>query len=65
MDPAGNAYLAGFTTSSQFPTTSGAFQTALKGSYDAFVAKLNSTGSAMVYATLLGGMLDDRANAIN
>src|SRR5439155_12142857 len=38
-----------------FPTTAGAFQTTLHGSQDMFVAKLNATGSALLYSTFLGG----------
>jgi uncharacterized protein (TIGR03437 family) len=64
VDAGGNAYVAGFTSSSQFPASAGAFQTALKGSADAFVAKLNPAGSALVYATLIGGTYDDRAYAL-
>jgi hypothetical protein len=59
VDPAGNAYVAGFTQSPDFPVTSGAFQTQCKtiGSLcdSAFVIKLNASGSALVYSTYLGG----------
>ena len=55
VDTSGNAYVAGFTESGDFPTTAGAFQTALSGGYDAFVTKLNPTGSGLVYSTYLGG----------
>jgi YVTN family beta-propeller protein len=56
LDSAGNAYVAGSTGSSNFPTTSGAFRTAYAGgTSDAFVAKLNTTGSALVYSTYVGG----------
>jgi hypothetical protein len=54
VDGAGNAYVAGTTSSTDFPLK-GAIQTALKGSSDAFVAKLSPTGSALVYSTYLGG----------
>jgi len=59
VDAAGNAYVAGYTSSTNFPTTAGAFQTASAGGYDAFVTKLNPTGSALVYSTYLGGSGDD------
>src|SRR5215472_13704017 len=55
IDPSGNAYIEGQTCSSDFPVIPNAFQTTLKGSSDAFVSKLNSTGSALVYSTYLGG----------
>jgi hypothetical protein len=55
VDAAGNAYVTGSTSSSDFPTTPGAFQTTGPGSfYGAFVSKLNATGSALVYSTYLG-----------
>jgi hypothetical protein len=59
VDPAGNAYVAGTTSSSNFPTTAGAFQTSLNGLRDAFVAKLNANGSGLVYSTYLGGGDDE------
>jgi hypothetical protein len=55
VDTAGNAHVTGYTSSSNFPTTAGAFQTIFGGSYDAFVTKLNPAGSALVYSTYLGG----------
>ncbi len=56
VDAAGNAYIAGVTASSDFPTTSGAFRTTSPGGIrDAFVTKLNPTGTALVYSTYLGG----------
>src|SRR3989441_8692213 len=56
VDAVGNAYVTGFAGSSDFPTTAGAFQTAFGGGEaDAFVTKLNPTGSAPVYSTYLGG----------
>jgi Beta-propeller repeat len=59
LDTSGNAYVTGFTRSSDFPTTAGALQTSYGGGYDAFVSKLNSTGSALLYSTYLGGSSDD------
>ena len=56
VDASGNAYIAGMTGSSNFPTTPGAFQTTLLGPYgNAFVTKLSATGSELVYSTYLGG----------
>src|SRR5262249_7485756 len=58
VDGSGNAYVAGFTSSSNFPTTATAFQRAYAGIGDAFVTKLNTTlsGSAsLAWSTYLGG----------
>jgi hypothetical protein len=59
LDGAGNAYLEGYTHSTNFPTTGGAFQTTLGGGQeDAFVAKINpslSGAASLVYSTYLGG----------
>lgn len=59
IDSSGNAYITGATLSPDFPVTSGAFQTVLHGIQDAFVTKVNASGSALVYSTFLGGSLDD------
>jgi hypothetical protein len=64
IDPSGNAYVAGFNYQGQFPTTPGASQEATGGSYDAFISKLNPTGSALAYSTYLGGLGDDTAAGI-
>jgi hypothetical protein len=55
IDGTGNAYVSGMTQSTDFPTTTGAFQTSLVGTEDAFVTKLNTTGTAFTYSTYLGG----------
>src|SRR5262249_25520413 len=58
VDRLGDAYVTGYTQSTDFPTTPGAFQTACAGScayQDAFVTELSPTGSALVYSTYLGG----------
>ncbi|WP_196305245.1 DUF7948 domain-containing protein [Metabacillus sediminilitoris] len=66
VDAAGNAYVTGFTDSMDFQTTSGAFDTTYNGDpFDAFVTKLNPTGSALVYSTYLGGELSDQGNGIS
>src|SRR5579883_1594953 len=72
VDAAGNAYVSGLTTSPDFPVTPGAFQIKYGGSRggacwqpgDGFVAKLNATGSQLVYSTFLGGKQDDIASAV-
>jgi len=65
VDSAGNAYVTGFTASTNFPTTPGAFQTAFGGGQlDAFVTKLDATGSRLVYSTYLGGSGGDGGRGI-
>jgi hypothetical protein len=59
VDNTGNAYATGFTQSTDFPKTSGAFQETRQSAQDAFVTKLNSDGSDLVYSTYLGGGDDD------
>ena len=55
VGPSNYVYVTGWTASTNFPTTVGAFQSARQGAEDAFVAKLNPTGSALEYSTYLGG----------
>jgi hypothetical protein len=54
IDSLGNAYVTGQTAAIDFPTTPGAFQTNYGGG-DAFVVKLNPSGSALIYSTYLNG----------
>jgi beta-propeller repeat-containing protein len=75
VDGAGNAYVTGFTDSDQtsfpdgdpdlndmFPVTG--FDQTHNGGSDAFVVKVNVAGTALVYATYLGGANDDEGTAI-
>lgn len=55
VDDEGNAYLTGYTYSSDFPVTPGAFDTIFNGAINGFVVKLNSSGSGLEYSTFLGG----------
>ncbi|MEW5957830.1 MAG: SBBP repeat-containing protein [Chloroflexota bacterium] len=55
VDGAGNAYVTGYTASVDFPVTPGAFDDSLGGESDAFVAKIDPSGAALLYATLVGG----------
>src|SRR6266566_436698 len=65
VDAAGHAYVTGYTFSTNFPTTAGAFQIDNAGSADAFVTKLNPAGSApLVYSTYLGGSDPDVGQGI-
>ncbi len=60
VDPAGNAYVTGYTWSADFPTAS-AFDGSFNGGYfdEAFVTKLSPTGSSLVYSTFVGGAGND------
>lgn len=64
LDEAGNVYITGSTASTNFPTTPGAFDTSNNGNNDVFVAKLNPTGSALIYSTFLGSDGGEGASGI-
>ena len=64
VDGEGRAYVTGITVSADYPTTPGAFDTTFNGDRDAFVTKLNASGSALVYSTFLGGASDDEGFGI-
>src|SRR5262249_51404047 len=75
VDAGGNAYVTGRTSSTDFPITTGAFQTSFaNGSCtdglrsvpctDVFVTKLNATGTALIYSTYFGGAGFDEASDI-
>jgi uncharacterized repeat protein (TIGR01451 family) len=71
VDGANNAYVTGETNSSEVSFPDGNGLAGLpgpaqiqRGGVDAFVAKINSAGSALIYAGFIGGTLDDRGNAI-
>jgi hypothetical protein len=59
VDSAGNACVTGFTPSTNFPTANAVQGTYAGGDGDAFVTKLNATGSAVLYSTYLGGSDSD------
>jgi hypothetical protein len=63
-DAAGNAYVTGFTASSNFPTTAGAYDTSFNGGQDVFVTKLNPAGTSVLYSTYIGGSSNDQGLAI-
>lgn len=63
VDAAGNVYVTGNTTSVTFPTVA-PFQTALAGSDDVFVTKLNAAGNAIAYSTYLGGSGGDFSSGL-
>src|SRR5215217_356514 len=60
----GRAYVTGETSSADYPTTSGAFDRTRNGFNDAFVTKLNASGSALTYSTYLGGTSGERGEGI-
>jgi hypothetical protein len=64
LDAFRNVYVGGFTESSDFPTTEGAYQRELRGSADAFVAKLSFDPFDVVYSTLLGGSDKDQGRKV-
>ncbi len=75
VDSSGNAYVTGYTESTNFPTTASSLLPSTPGvtcvegpytvpCYHAFVTKLNAAGSALVYSTYLGGSGDDFGSAI-
>src|SRR5439155_3508343 len=56
VDSAGNAYITGFTNSTDFPVALGGPDGTFNGAaYDAFVAKVRADGTALVYAGYIGG----------
>jgi hypothetical protein len=69
VDASGNAYVTGQTYSLNFPTTPGALQTIPGGNHeygngDAFVTKINASGTALLYSTYIGSDGDDSGRSI-
>ena len=75
VDSTGSVYVGGATESTNFPVTTGAIQTTYRGPQaligersastgDGFIARFNSTGSSLVFSTLLGGSDDDAVSGI-
>lgn len=64
LGPLGEAYVTGYTLSGDFPLTAGAYNNVIGGYGDIFVAKLNTSGSALSYSTLISGASYDIANTI-
>jgi len=60
----GNTHVTGYTYSSDFPTTSGAYDTSFNGLLDIFVFKLNWTGGALDYSTYIGGSMHEFGSGI-
>ena len=64
IDSSGASYIAGETASPTFPVTNGTLQTRFGGASDCFIAKLNASGSALLYSTFLGGSRLDACTGI-
>ena len=64
LDTSGAAYIAGDTSSNDFPVTSGAVQTTLNGNFNAFVSKFSANGSTLIYSTFMGGSKADRVTSM-
>jgi hypothetical protein len=64
VDSSGAAYITGFTDSSDFDKTAGAYDESYAGGDDGFVSKLNPAGSGLVYSTYIGGSGFEQSNAI-
>lgn len=64
VDLNNNVFICGSTYSSDFPRTSGAYNSVKKNYYDGFISKLNSSGSALIYSTFVGGSDYDYATGI-
>ena len=64
VDASGCAYVSGGTGtgSTIYPTTVGAYQVSMAGNSDVFVTKLNTTGTALVYSTFIGGSSSEDGN---
>jgi hypothetical protein len=63
LDPSGNAYVTGYTESTNFPTVN-PIQSGNKGNGDAFVAEVSRNGTYLVYSTYLGGSSADSGQGI-
>jgi Fibronectin type III domain/Beta-propeller repeat len=63
VDSAGEAYVTGDTSSSNFPTLN-PVQASLKGATDVFITKLNASGTGLLFSTYVGGTLDDAGTGI-
>ncbi|MDX1950982.1 MAG: SBBP repeat-containing protein [Verrucomicrobiota bacterium] len=62
--PDGSVYVTGMTTSTNFPTTAGAFQPALAGRFDAFLARIAPSGGSLIFSTYIGGSGSELANGL-
>ncbi len=64
VDAAGNAYITGQTTSTDFPTAGTPYLSTLKGTANAFLSKVNASGSSLAYSTYFGGTSSENAVSV-
>ena len=64
FDSSGDAYVTGQTASTDFPVVGGLTPGTYGGLFDAFVTKIASDGSSLIYSTFVGGSGNDSGNAI-
>lgn len=64
VDASGNAYITGFTSSSNFPVSGGAPQNSIHSMQNAFVTEINAAGNGLLYSTFLGGTGNDWGRGI-
>jgi hypothetical protein len=64
LDSGGNIYVIGSTKATDFPVSSTAYQSTLNGLQDAFLCKITTSSSTLVYSTYLGGELEDDGRGI-
>jgi|GEM_PF-1728939 len=64
LDPSGNPTVTGATSSTDFPTTPGAYDSSYSGGDDGFAAKLDASGSSLLWSTYLGGTGDEVARGV-
>jgi len=64
LDKERNVYLTGSTYSVNFPVTSGAYQSASRGAYDAFLTKVNPAGTQLLSSTYIGGSGSEEGQAL-
>ncbi len=65
LDGQGNPVIAGYTSSSNFPTTPGAYDTTYGGAYDIYALKLSADATTLLYSTLVGGSQNDYARGMD
>ena len=59
----GNTLTTGYTSSTDYPISNGAYNISSGGSNDVFISKFNANGTALTYSTFLGGSGDDKGYA--